>query len=116
MKIVELDLERDDKLQSLSSLIKDKNIKLGEEIFQLKIHSYYNIYGDFYAAFLLLLVKYFFNEQIKDNKTSSADLSYYDKKSNMYYEFYFKYNDVNKLENKIENDFKIDIEVKKKNP
>ena len=30
--------------------------------------------------------------------------------------FIFKYNDVNKLENKIENDFKIDIEVEKKNP
>lgn len=116
MKIVELDLERDDKLQSLSSLIKDKNIKLGEEIFQLKIHSYNNIYGDFYAAFLLLLVKYLFNEQIKDDKTSSPDSSYYDKKTNMYFEFYFKYNDVNKLENKIENDFKIDIEWEKKNP
>ena len=40
----------------------------------------------------------------------------HDKKSNMYYEFYIKYNDVTKLENKIENDFKVDIEVKKKNP
>jgi hypothetical protein len=116
MKIVEFDLEKDDKLQGLSSLIKDKNIKVGEEIFQLKIHGYIDIYGDFYAGFLLLLVKYFFNEQRKDNKTSSADLSYFDKKSNMYYQFYFKYNDVNKLENKIENDFKIDIEVEKKNP
>jgi hypothetical protein len=115
MKIIELDLEKDDKLQSLSSLIKDKNIRVGEEIFQLKIHGYTDIYGDFYAAFLLLLVKYFFNEQIKNNKKSSADLSYYDKKSNMYYELYFKYNDVKKLENKIENDFKVDIEVEKKN-
>ena len=116
MKTIELDLANEQKLESLSGFLKNKNIKLGEEEFQLKIYSYYDVYDQLYAAFLLLLVKYFFSEKVKNNKTSPADGLAYDKESNDYYEFYLKNYDVSKLENKIERDFKIDIELEKKNP
>ncbi len=116
MKTIELDLEKDDKLQSLSSLMKDKNIKLGEEEFQLVIQFYYDINKTLYASLLLFLVKYFIQERNKLAYAKNFDLHFYDTLSKNYYEFYFKNQDVNKLKNKIEKDFKIDIELEKKNP
>ncbi len=116
MKTIELDLEKDDKLQSLSSLMKDKNIKLGEEEFQLVIQFYYDINKTLYASLLLFLVKYFIQERNKLVHAKNFDLHFYDTLSKNYYEFYFKNQDVNKLKNKIEKDFKIDIELEKKNP
>src|SRR5215211_5618975 len=104
MKTIELDLENDQKLETLSGFIKNKNIKLGKEKFQLKIYSYSHVYNQLYAAFLSLLVKYFYNEKKKHDPVSPADILFYDKESNNYYEFYLKNYDVNELENKIEKD------------
>ncbi len=116
MKTIELDLEKDDKLKSLSSLIKDKNIKLGEEEFQLVIQFYYEINKTLYASLLLFLVEYFIQERNKLAHDKNFDLHFYNTLTKNYYEFYFKNQDVTKLENKIEKDFKIDIELEKKNP
>jgi hypothetical protein len=116
MKTVELDLERDQKLGNLSQYIKHKKIKFGEEEFQLKIHSYQDIAQVLYASFLLLLAKIFIEEKNKSSHQNKPDLAIVDKQSKIYYEFYFKNYDVNKLETKIEKDFNIDIELEKKNP
>jgi len=45
-----------------------------------------------------------------------VDLVYFDKVSESIYLFYFKDFDTDKLENKIEKDFKLKIELEKKNP
>jgi len=116
MKTIELDLEKDQKLDSLTQFIKSKKIKVGEEEFQLKIHSYFMVTGMLYASFLLLLVKYFTEEIKKNASPNKPDLKAHDKQGKFYYELYFKNYDVNKLENKIEKDFNIDIELEKKNP
>lgn len=114
MKTIELDLEKDSQLDSLSGMIKSKKISLGQESFQLKVYSASHIGELLYAAFLLLLVKYLVEEMnrsatsTKSNTTFTSDKKYYDS--------YFKDNDVSKLENKIEKDFKINIEFEKKNP
>lgn len=114
-KTIELDLEKDQKLDSLSNNIRNKKIKLGEEGFQLKIHSY-EITQMLYASFLLLLVRYFINEQNKRRLQTKPDIVAYDEKSNTYYQIYLKSNDVKKLESKIEKDFNVNIEFEKKNP
>lgn len=114
MKTLELDLERDQQLDSLSGMLKTKKIKIGREPFQLKIHSIYDISQILYASLLLLLVKYLVEERNKAAHGSKPDFTYFNE--NVYYQFYIKNYDVNKLENKIEKDFNVDIEVEKKNP
>src|SRR5687767_8548202 len=116
MKTIDLDLEKDQKLDNLSHYIKNKKIKLGVEEFQLRIHSYSNIAQILYASFLLLLAEYFITEKKKGKELSKPDIAFYDKERNLYYQVYFKNYDVNKLETKIEKDFNIDIELEKKNP
>jgi hypothetical protein len=116
MKTIDLDLEKDQKLDSITNYIRNKKIKLGVEEFQLRIHSYGEIAGLLYASFLLLLVEYFISEKKKKEEHNKPDLAYYDKERNLYYQVYFKTYDVNKLETKIEKDFNIDIEHEKKNP
>jgi hypothetical protein len=114
MKTIELDLERDKQLDSLSGMLKTKEINFGHESFQLKIHSVYGISQILYASFLLLLVKYFIKERNKTVQNKKPDLVYFNDAT--YYELYFKSYDINKLENKIEKDFKVNIEIEKKNP
>jgi hypothetical protein len=116
MKTIELDLEKDYKLDGLSTLIRNKKIRFGEEEFQLKIHSHYDIAQILYASFLLLLVKYFIEERNKIVHKNKPDIAFYDQLGKTYYEGYLKTYDVGKLETKIEKDFKIDIELEKKNP
>lgn len=116
MKTIELDLEEDRKLESLSSLIKDKNIKLGKELFNLRLFISYSVGDTMYASFLLLLTKYL-SKLIKESKSDSkADLIYFDKVSESMYLLYLKNFDTDKLENKIEKDFKLKIKIEKKNP
>jgi len=116
MKTIELDLEKDQKLESLSSLIKNNNIKLGQEQFNLRLFISHSLGDTIYASFLLLLTKYLSKliEESKNNK--KEDLVYFDKVSESIYLFYFKNFDTDKLENKIEKDFKLKIELGKKNP
>jgi len=116
MKTLELDLDKDGGLNSLSSKLKAENIKVGDEHFPLKLFISYNFSEMLYAGFLLLLTQYFAEERNSANESSvhEPDISYYDK--NTYYRFYLKYSNINKLEHKIEKDFKVDIEVEKKNP
>jgi hypothetical protein len=116
MRVIELDLEKDQKLDNLSLFIKNKKIKLGKDEFQLKIHSNYEVAQMLYAGFLLLLTKYFIQERNKLAHQGKPDFEVQEKQGRIYYDFYLKNNDVNKLENKIEKDFKIDIELEKKNP
>jgi len=116
MRTVELDLEKDQKLDSLSHFIKSKKIKVGEEEFVLKIHSYHEVSQMLYAGFLLLLAKYFIIEKSKDVRQSKQDLDFIDKQGKTYYELYFKSYDVDKLENRIEKDFNVDIELERKKP
>ena len=116
MKTIELDLEKDLELKSLSSLIKDKNIKLGEEPFNLRLFVSYSLGDTMYASFLLLLTKYL-SKLIEESKSNNKeDLIYFDKVSESIYPYYFKSFDTNKLENKIEKDFKLKIELEKKSP
>ena len=116
MKTIELDLEKDQKLESLSGLIKNKNIKLGEEPFNLRLFIGYSLGDTMCASFLLLLTKYL-SKLIEESKSNNKeDLIYFDKVSESIYPFYFKNFDTNKLENKIEKDFKLKIELEKKNP
>lgn len=115
MKVVDLDLEKDQKLDSLSKLIKNKKIRLGEEKFQLKIHSYNDVSQLLYASFLLLLAIHFIYEKSKKEKGKKTDVKIYDKQSEAYYNFYIG-NDVKKLETKIEKDFNVNIELEKKDP
>ena len=116
MKTIELDLEKDQKLDTLTHFLKNKKINLGEEEFLLKIHSTHNIAQLLYAGFLLLLAKYFTEEKNKSTIQNKNGIELHNMRSKIYYEFYLKNNDVNKLESKIEKDFNIDIELEKKNP
>jgi hypothetical protein len=113
MKTIELDLDKNHQLD-LSGMLKTQKIKLGDEPFQLKIHIVYNINNILYASFLLLLAKYLIEERNRVAHSQKPDVVYLN--DNTYYQFYFKSHDINKLENKIEKDFKIDIEVEQKNP
>jgi hypothetical protein len=116
MKTIDLDLEKDQKLENLTNYLRDKKIKLGEEAFQLKIYSYADMTQILYASFLLLLVVYFIVEKKKKESEINPDITGYDKESKTYYQIYLKNYDVNKLESKIEKDFNVDIELEKKNP
>ena len=116
MKTIELDLGKDQKLDTLSHFIKNKKIRLGEEEFHLKIQSNHNITQLLYASFLLLLAKYFTEEKNKNTRQNKNGIEFRNMQSKIYYEFYLKNYDVNKLESKIEKDFNIDIELEKKNP
>ena len=116
MKTIALDLEKDQQLDVLSTLIGKENIELGREKFQLKIHTDNTISNTLYASFLLLLARYFSDERSKwIHKHESSDMEIYTQKGEYYYKFYIKNHDVGKLENKIEKDFKIDIELEWKN-
>ena len=115
MKTIELDLEKDGQLEVLSDMLKQQSIEVGEEVFNLKILFLHDISQILYAGFLLLLVKYFTQE--KQNKTThvnESDLIYGN--DNTYYMFYIKNNDTGKLKKRIEKDFKVNIEIDKKNP
>ena len=114
MKTIELDLEGDKQFDSLSGMLKTQKIDLGHESFHLKIHSLYDISQILYASFLLLLVKYFVEERNRTARSRKPDMVY--SNDGTYYEFYLKNYDVSKLENKIEKDFKVNIEIDKKNP
>ena len=114
MKTIELDLETDRQLESLSGMLKTQKISFGRESFHLKIHSVYDINQILYASFLLLLVKYFIEERNRTVHSRKPALVYLN--DDTYYELYFKSHDVNKLENKIEKDFKVNIEIEKKSP
>ncbi len=114
MKTVELDLEKDEKLESLSGLIRDKNIKLGEEMFNLRLFVSHSL-GDTMMQAFLLLTKYL-SKLIEETKANKKDIVYFDKISETIYLFYFKNFDTNKLEYKIQKDFKLKIELGKKNP
>lgn len=114
MKTIELDLESNKQLDSLSSMLKTHKIDFGRESFLLKIHSASNVNQILYASFLLLLVKYFIVERNRAVPTRKPDLVYLS--DDTYYALYFKSYDVNKLENKIEKDFKVNIEIEKKSP
>ena len=114
MKTIELDLEKDKQLDSLSGMFKTQKINFGRESFHLKIHSVYDINQILYASLLLLLAKYFIEERNKAVHSRKPDLVY--SSGDSYYELYLKNHDVNKLENKIEKDFKVNIEIEKKNP
>jgi uncharacterized protein YlbG (UPF0298 family) len=116
MKTIELDLEKDQRLDSLSGMLKNKKIKLGQEPFQLRINVVQSINNTLYASFLLLLANYLREERNRVAYGPKPDIVYFNDKNNMYYLFYVKTNDVNKLETKIEKDFKIHIAVEKKNP
>src|SRR5260221_9609612 len=111
MKTIELDLEGDKQLDSLSGMLKTQKIDLGHESFHLKIHSIYDISQILYASFLLLLVKYFIEERNRTVHSRKPDLIYLNDAT--YYEFYFKNYDITKLESKIEKDFKVNIEMEK---
>jgi len=114
MKTIELDLERDGQLESLSGLIRKQKIEVGEDPFDLRIHAVYDMSQILYAALLLLLVKYFIDERNKVVHGAKPDLIY--REHSNYYLFYFKNYDTSKLESKIEKDFKVNIEIDKKNP
>lgn len=114
MKTIELDLEKDSKLDSLSGMLKSKKINLGHESFELKIHSSYVMGNIVYAGLLLLLVKYLNEERNRFLAARKLDLTPWD--DARYFDFYVKNYDVNKLESKIEKDFKVNIEIEKKNP
>jgi hypothetical protein len=115
MKTIEIDLEKEQRLDQLLRSIKSQDIKLGKDEFELIIYSYFKINEALYAGFLLLLTGYFFRELGKsDNK--KADISIEDKFTKQYFEIYSRNSDVNKLENKIEKEFKIKIEREKRNP
>jgi hypothetical protein len=114
MKTIELDLERDNQLDTLSGMIKNQQINLGHESFHLKIHSIYEINQILYASLLLLLVKYFIEERNRSVHGQKPDIV--SRKDDTYYAFYLKSYDVNKLENKIEKDFKVNIDIEKKSP
>ena len=116
MKTIELDLEKDQKLDTLTHFLKNKKINLGEEEFLLKIHSTQNIAQLLYAGFLLLLAKYFTEEKNKSTIQNKNGIELHNMSSKIYYEFYLKNYDVNRLESKIEKDFNINIELEKKNP
>ena len=96
MKTIELDLEKDQKLDTLTHFLKNKKINLGEEEFLLKIHSTHNIAQLLYAGFLLLLAKYFTEEKNKSTIQNKNGIELHNMRSKIYYEFYLKNNDVNK--------------------
>ena len=116
MKTIELDLEKDQKLQSLSGLIKDKDIRIGKEPFNLRLFVSHTLNETIYASFLLLLTKYLSKLIDEANDSNKADATFFGKVAENIYLFYFKSFDIDKLENKIEKDFKIDIEIEKKDP
>ena len=119
MKIVEFDLDKDNGLDSLSRMLKDKGINAGIEDFQLHIHFSHKVSQVLYAGFLLLLAKYFIEER---NNSDTRDVNVVKEPEfvygteNDYFLNYFKYSDVNRIKEKIEKDFHVQIEEKKKNP
>ena len=116
MKTIELNLEKNQNIESLSSLIKNKNIKVGRESFNLKVFISHSLNDTTYASFLLMLTKYLTKLMEESEDDRSIDLIGLDKMSESIYIFYFKNFDTDKLENKIEKDFKLKIELEKKNP
>ncbi len=71
--------------------------------------------GDTMMQAFLLLTKYL-SKLIEETKANKKDIVYFDKISETIYLFYFKNFDTNKLEYKIQKDFKLKIELGKKNP
>jgi hypothetical protein len=114
-KIIELDLDKDQELGELSSEIKRKKIKIGKEEFGLKLLIGHSLADSVYAGYLLLLTSYF-SKLIDESKEDKADVMYSDDFSKNLSFIYFKTFDVNKLESRIEKEFKVKIDLEKKNP
>ncbi|HXB09541.1 MAG TPA: hypothetical protein VNW04_20585 [Puia sp.] len=114
MKKIELDLDKDDVLSSLPSKVKAQNITIGEDYFQLQIHVAHSLGQDLYASFLLLLAKYLTQERNSaDGGNVREPAASYG--ADVHANFYFKYSDAQKLQKRIEDDFKVTIEVHKRN-
>lgn len=116
MKTLELDLDKDSGLDSLSSILKAEQINIGEDQFRLRLFISHNFSEMVYAGILLLLAQYF--AEVRNSANSSViqepEVAYNSKGT--YYRLYLKYSDVNKLKHQIESDFRVAIEVEKKNP
>lgn len=115
-KTIELDLDKGQELEELIIAIKKKKIKVGEDRFHLKLFISYSMTDTIYASFLLFLTKYlskFIEESHKDNK---SDFLHFNKISEEIFLLYYESLDTNKLESRIEKEFKLKIDLEKKNP
>ncbi len=116
MKTVTLDLVRGQRLKELSSQIENNHINIGKDALQLILYGPYDADEVWQSSFLYLLATYFVEEKNKSAHKTKADVLCLDKEKKTYYEVVFRDWDVSKLENKIKEDFKVNITWEKKDP
>jgi hypothetical protein len=110
LKTIEFDLDANMEPGYLSNSIQKEHLHIGKDALLVKFLSNHTLNSNLYAGLLLLLSDYLFHLVKSDNKNTDNSL-----KDKMHDE-YLKYSDIRRLETKIENAYKIQIEFEKRNP
>jgi hypothetical protein len=115
METIELDFDKKNDLQELSTTLKRGAVKFGKDPINIRLFISHNISDTTYAAYLILLVEYF-TKETSLFLTKTEGTKGWGKQVDKLYDLYFDNYDVHKFEKSIEKAFKLNIELEKKNP
>lgn len=116
IETIELDLDKEKEFEELSFWIKKKKIKVGEDEFFLRLFISHSTNDILYGSFLLFLSQYFLKIIRESHGKKEKDDEYFKLFYNEIFSTVTRNFNTHKLENQIEKEFKVKIDLEKKNP